>query len=91
MLETEIARKYGLKVWAISNHLVGQSVCDRIDERHKGTLPARVWGDGKEDGVRSRAVEEMKNTARAAARFSCSDLSCASCASVRSPNHSRIG
>ena len=58
---------YDLKLYAISNHLVGQAVCDRIDERHKSILPAHVWGDGKEDGVRRRAAEEMKNTARAAA------------------------
>lgn len=61
--------RYGLKCYAISNHLVGQAVCDRIDDRHKGIVPERVWGDGKEDGVRRRASEEMKNTARAAAKF----------------------
>jgi sugar phosphate isomerase/epimerase len=65
----DILDKYGLKCYAISNHLVGQAVCDRIDERHKGILPDRLWGDGKEDGVRARAAEEMKNTARAAAKF----------------------
>ena len=27
---------------AISNHLVGQAVCDRIDGRHKDILPPRV-------------------------------------------------
>jgi len=37
--------KYGLKLFAISNHLVGQAVCDRIDQRHKDILPAYVWGD----------------------------------------------
>jgi sugar phosphate isomerase/epimerase len=61
--------QHHLQVWAIGNHLVGQAVCDRIDERHKSILPARVWGDGQEDGVRRRAVEEMKDTARAAARL----------------------
>ncbi len=61
--------QHGLNVWAIGNHLVGQAVCDRIDERHKGILPPRVWGDGKEDGVRRRAAEEMQNTARAAAEL----------------------
>src|SRR5688572_2307282 len=62
--------KYNLKVWAISNHLVGQAVCDHpIDERHRGILPARIWGDGSPEGVRQRAAEEMKNTARAAARL----------------------
>jgi sugar phosphate isomerase/epimerase len=65
----DILEKHDLKVFAISNHLVGQAVCDRIDERHKSILPAFVWGDGKEDGVRSRAAEEMKNTARAAAKL----------------------
>ncbi len=47
----DILNKYGLKCFAISNHLVGQAVCDQIDERHKGLLPARIWGDGSEDGV----------------------------------------
>ena len=59
--------KYGLKVWAISNHLVGQAVCDRVDERHQAILPARVWGDGNPNAVGVRAAEEMKATARAAA------------------------
>ena len=61
--------KHGLKVFAISNHLVGQAVCDRIDERHKSILPPHVWGDGEPEGVRRRAAEEMKATARAAARL----------------------
>ncbi len=61
--------KYGLKVWAISNHLVGQAVCDNIDARHQAILPPRVWGDGKPEGVRQRAAEEMKATARAAAKL----------------------
>ncbi len=59
--------KRGLGVWAISNHLVGQAVCDRIDDRHRSILPAHVWGDGDPEGVRERAAEEMKATARAAA------------------------
>lgn len=61
----DILNKHGLKVFAISNHLVGQAVCDRIDERHKSILAPRIWGDGKEEGVRARAVQEMKDTARA--------------------------
>ncbi|GAA2601321.1 sugar phosphate isomerase/epimerase family protein [Actinomadura fulvescens] len=66
----ETLRKYDLNVWAISNHLVGQAVCDHpIDERHQAILPARVWGDGEAEGVRRRAAEEMKNTAKAAARL----------------------
>lgn len=58
-----------LDCWAISNHLVGQAVCDEIDERHKSILPESVWGDGDPEGVRQRAAEEMKQTARAAANF----------------------
>src|ERR671913_306473 len=59
---------YGLEVFAISNHLTGQAVCDDpIDERHRGILPARVWGDGSPEGVRQRAAEAMQVTARAAA------------------------
>jgi len=61
--------KYGLKVFAISSHLVGQAVADRIDERHKGILPEYVWGDGKPEGVRKRAAEEMIRTGAAAKRL----------------------
>ncbi len=59
----------GISSWAISTHLVGQATCDRIDERHKGILSEEIWGDGDPDGVRKRAAEEMKDTARAARRF----------------------
>lgn len=66
----DILEKYGLKCFAIGAHLVGQCVSDAvIDERHKGILPARLWGDGDPDGVRARAAEEMKNTARAAKKL----------------------
>jgi hypothetical protein len=30
-----ILHQHGLSAWAISAHLVGQAVCDLIDERHK--------------------------------------------------------
>ena len=59
----------GLGCWAISNHLVGQAVCDPIDERHEAILPPEVWGDGDPEGVRRRSGERMKDTARAAAQF----------------------
>lgn len=62
----EILNRFGLKTWAISNHLVGQAVCDLIDERHKAILPSHVWGDGKPDEVRKRAQEEMMKAAHAA-------------------------
>ena len=65
----DLLTRHGLGVWAISNHLVGQAVCDRIDDRHRAILPARVWGDGDPGGVRRRAAKEMADTARAAARL----------------------
>jgi sugar phosphate isomerase/epimerase len=65
----QLLARHGLKVWAISNHLVGQCVCDVIDERHKVIVPSRVWGDGTAEGVRQRAGEEMKRTALAAAKL----------------------
>ena len=61
--------RHGLQVHAISNHLVGQAVCDRIDERHRGIIPEALWGDGDPEGVRRRAAEAMQRTARAAARL----------------------
>jgi sugar phosphate isomerase/epimerase len=65
----EILERNHLNVWAIGAHLVGQAVCDRIDERHKGILPPEVYGDGDPEGVRQRAAERMKDTARAAAKL----------------------
>jgi sugar phosphate isomerase/epimerase len=65
----ELLEAHGLGCWAIGNHLVGQAVCDPIDARHRGVLPPEVWGDGDPEGVRTRAAERMKDTARAAARF----------------------
>lgn len=60
---------HGLRCWAIGAHLVGQAVCDPIDERHRAILPDEVWGDGDPDGVRARAAERLKDTARAAAQM----------------------
>ena len=66
----DILNKYSLNCWAISNHLVGQCVCDHlIDERHRGIIPDRVWGDGEPERVRQRAAEEMIYTSQAAAMF----------------------
>jgi len=66
----DLLEKYGLSVYAISNHLKGQAVCDDpIDARHEAILSAKVWGDGDPEGVRQRAAERMKDTARAAAAF----------------------
>jgi len=65
----ELLERHGLGVWALGAHLVGQAVCDRIDERHSAILPPEVYGDGDPEGVRSRAAERMKDTARAAAQL----------------------
>ncbi len=65
----DLLERYDLQVFAISNHLVGQAVLDTIDERHKSILPKTVWGDGDPAGVNQRAIEEMKNTARAAQKL----------------------
>jgi len=64
-----LLQSHGLASYAISNHLVGQAVCDRIDERHRGILSDAVWGDGDPEGVRQRAADEMIATGRAARAF----------------------
>ncbi|MDN5880522.1 MAG: sugar phosphate isomerase/epimerase [Micrococcaceae bacterium] len=66
----EILDRHGLKVWAISNHLGGQAVCDDpIDFRHQGILRPYIWGDGEAEGVRGRAAEDMKRSARVARKL----------------------
>src|SRR4030042_3882304 len=64
-----VLAKYGLKVFAISNHLAGQCICDNIDERHKAIAPEKVWGDGEPEGVRQRAAKHMINAAKAAKKL----------------------
>jgi len=59
----------GLTCYAISTHLVGQATCDNIDARHEAILSPEIYGDGEAEGVRQRAAEEMKATARAARKF----------------------
>ncbi|MDF1812238.1 MAG: sugar phosphate isomerase/epimerase [Verrucomicrobiales bacterium] len=65
----DLLNKHGMKCYAISTHLVGQAVCDRIDERHAQILPDYIYGDGDPEGVRQRAAEEIKKTAIAARQF----------------------
>ena len=43
----ELLESHGMKCFAISTHLVGQAVCDNIDERHKQILPDYIYGDGE--------------------------------------------
>ncbi|HEY1687156.1 MAG TPA: sugar phosphate isomerase/epimerase [Tepidisphaeraceae bacterium] len=65
----EILRSHGLTCFAISAHLVGQAICDNIDERHKMILPPDVWGNGDPEGVRKRAAKKMIETAKACRKF----------------------
>src|SRR5699024_8098761 len=65
-----ILAKHGLKCWTSSNHLQGQAICDApIDFRHEAIVGSAVWGDGDPEGVRQRAAEDMKNTARLARKL----------------------
>jgi sugar phosphate isomerase/epimerase len=65
-----LLERHGLQLFAISNHLKGQAVCDDpIDERHRDLVGSRVWGDGEPEAVRQRAAEELKHTARLAQRL----------------------
>ena len=65
----ELLDSYGLKLYSISTHLVGQAVCDLIDERHKQILPPDIWGDGDPEGVRQRAAQMIIKTGHAAKRL----------------------
>jgi sugar phosphate isomerase/epimerase len=65
----DLLARHGLQCHAISAHLVGQAICDPIDQRHKSILPGYIWGDGDPAGVTRRAIEELKDTARAAKKF----------------------
>src|ERR1043165_5147847 len=65
----DILGQHEVECYAISNHRVGQAVWALIDLRPKAILPPRIWGDGEPEGVRTRAAEEMKATAKAAAKL----------------------
>jgi sugar phosphate isomerase/epimerase len=65
----ELLADHGLTCHAISSHLVGQAVCDLIDDRHRSILPPDVWGDGDPEKVRQRAARKMIATGKAARRF----------------------
>ena len=68
-LHRQLLDDNNLQCHALSAHLVGQAVLDQIDARHKAILPSYVWGDGKPSDVNKRAIEELKQTARAAQKF----------------------
>ena len=63
--QLDILSKNGLKLFAISNHLAGQLVCDpNNDSRSDGFAPKDCAGNPEKK--REWAVEAMKNSARAA-------------------------
>ena len=60
-----ILEKHNLQLFAISNHLAGQLVCDlNNDGRSDVFAPPDLAGNA--EGQRAWAIESMKNTARAA-------------------------
>jgi len=63
--QLKILEKNGLKVWAISNHIISQLVCDPNDDaRSDGFAPEDCAGDAEKK--RQWAIETVKNSARAA-------------------------
>jgi len=62
--QLRILEKNNLKLYAISNHLAGQMVCDLNDERSDSFVPEELIGDA--EGKRKWAVESMINSAKAA-------------------------
>jgi len=61
----EMLADHGLKVFAISNHLAGQLVCDPNDDARSDVFAPESYR-GNADAKRTWAVQTMKNTARAA-------------------------
>ncbi len=61
----EILAKHGLKLFSISNHLAGQLVCDPNDDARSDMFAPKDCR-GNAEKKRKWAIQEMKNTARAA-------------------------
>lgn len=61
----KLLAKYGLKTWAISNHLAGQLILDpNNDSRSDGFVPDALKGDAEKK--RQFGIDSMKAAARAA-------------------------
>jgi sugar phosphate isomerase/epimerase len=58
--------RFDLGISVLSNHRVGQAICDSVDARHKDLLPDHVWGNGEPAKVSERAAADMIACARAA-------------------------
>ena len=64
----DLLAKYGLNVWAISNHLSGQLTCDlNNDDRSDAFAPKECHGDP--EAKRAWAIEAQKKAARAAKKL----------------------
>ena len=63
----DLLARYGLKCWAISNHLTGQLVLDNNDARTDDWVPAEFRGKHLEKN--KYAAREMMDTARAAGKM----------------------
>ncbi len=66
----QVLDKYGLSCDALGSHLTGQCVGDLYDSRLDGFVPSELAGDPKK--IRIWAIEQMKDTARAAKALGCS-------------------
>jgi sugar phosphate isomerase/epimerase len=65
----DLLGRHELQLSVVAAHRVGQAVCDPIDARHQSLLPDYVWGDGRPEGVRQRAAEEVMATVRVAQKL----------------------
>ena len=63
--KTAQLKKYGLGVWALSNHCVGQCVLDKIDNRHYTVTPSYLH-DQDPEKFWQNCAQEMIDTAQAA-------------------------
>jgi sugar phosphate isomerase/epimerase len=68
----DLLARHDLQLPVVSSHRVGQALGDPIDDRHRDILPDYVWGDGKPEGVRQRAAEEMTASIRVAQKLGAS-------------------
>jgi len=62
-----ILKNYGLKVWALGTHIIGQCVSDSHDPRLNAFAPSNLAGKGED--IRKWAIQEMKYAAVAAKNF----------------------
>jgi len=62
-----VLKNYGLKVWALGTHIIGQCVSDGHDPRLNAFAPSNLAG--KNEDIRKWAIQEMKYAAAAAKNF----------------------